>query len=149
MRATFHRLFNLGLIALPALLLVAVLYGLLTAGPEEDWLEQGRYVSLSPERYPAGSVTAFAFDDWRPPRPLGFFLVVDDHGRPLALFDRVGGCRLEWRSDAALFVDACRGRTYPLARVLAGDRAGGDLRYLPVTEAGGRWRVDLGPLLGR
>jgi hypothetical protein len=92
-------------------------------------------------------VTHFAFDEFRPPRPVGFFLVVAADGRPLAVFDRVGGCRLRWREGHRDLLDGCRGRTYALERVLGRDPFAGDLVYLPVERVGARLRVDLLPVL--
>lgn len=146
MSATYHGLLALGVVLLGVLLVLGAVWGMWTSAPR-DWLEGGRFVVLSADRYPPGSVAHFAFDEARPPRPVGFYLVVDAAGRALAIADRVGGCRLEWRGDRRRWVDPCRGRAFPLERVLAGDRFGGDLIYLEVRREGGRLRVDLAPLL--
>lgn len=146
MRATFHGLFSLGVVLLGVLLAAGTLWSMLTAAPR-DWLEAGRYVSLSAERHPPGSVTHYAFDEAQPPRPVGFYLAVGPDGRAVAVADRVAGCRLEWREGRRQWVDPCRGRAYPLSRVLAGEPFGGELTYLEVRREGGRLRVDLAPLL--
>lgn len=146
MRTTYRGLLSLGVVLLGLLLAVGTLWSLLTAAPG-DWLEAGRYVTLSAGRYPPGSVTHFAFDEARPPRSVGFYLVVDGGGRPLAIGDRVAGCRLEWRQERRVWVDPCRTREYPLERVLERDPFAGQLVYLEVVREGNRLRVDLAPLL--
>lgn len=145
-RFTYYSIFTVSLYVLGFLIIAGMLWSFWGLRGR-DWLVDGRYVELTRARYGAGSVTRFAFDEWRPPRPVGFFLLVDGDGTYLAVGDRPGGCVLTWQSAADRLVDPCRGTAYTWARLR--DEPPSDIGLLPVAHDDNILRVDLQPLLGK
>lgn len=141
---TYHKIFSAGLYILGGLIVVAMLWSFLS-DRSDDWLLQGRYVELTPDRYAAGSVTHFAFDEWRPPRPMGFFLLADADGTYMAVADRPFGCVLAWKASTQELTDPCRGLAFSRQRLLADPPA--EMQLLPVTLNGDKIRVDLQEIL--
>lgn len=121
-----------------------------------DWLVDGRYVELTESRYEAGTVEHFAFDEWKPPRSIGFYLFRHEDGTFTAVGDRPIGCVLVWQSDKDQLFDPCRGAKYPRAdlKAASGPEAGptpgtslSNLVFLPLESRGDQLLVDLMPLL--
>lgn len=143
-RVTYHNIFSIGLYFLVVLVLAAMLWSFLSSR-SSDWLVEGRYVDLTPERYQPGTVTHFAFDEWRPPRPMGFFLLAGRDGTYLAVADRPFGCVLVWQQVSDQLLDPCRGTAFPRERLLNDPPPG--LKMLPVLGDENLLRVDLKDLL--
>ena len=145
MRFTFYGLMSLGIVLLVVYFGGAPLLSTFTSPPDDDWLVDGRYVVLTPARYPAGSVTHFDFKAMDPPRNGGFYLISGDGGFA-AVYDRPG-CLLEYRKDRQDLYNPCTQRAYPVAGILDGTAQGPDLRLLSLVIEDGRLVIDVSPAL--
>lgn len=145
LRITFHTVFGAGVLLLGVLVVAGMIWSVIRYNPP-DWLSEGRYVELTADRYGPGAFEHFAFDEWDPPRPLGFFLLRGPDGAFLALSDRPGGCVMQWRSDRSELVDPCRGTAIPADRLWTNPPS--YFVMLPVDHQEDVLRVDLRPLLG-
>lgn len=90
-----------------------------------DWLTDGRYVELTLSRYEEGTIEHFAFDEWEPPRSIGFYLFRHEDGTFTAVGDRPTGCVLVWQGDKDQLFDPCRGTKFPRVSLKEASSFGG------------------------
>lgn len=145
MRVTFYSLFSVGFTLLLVYLGVPFVLSAMTSPVGDDWLVDGRYVTLTLSRYQPGSVTHFDFKELKPSRNAGFYLLVGSE-RVVAVHDRPG-CPLEYRRAADDLYNPCTQRAYPVEEVLAGTAVGDDLVYLPTERDGGELTIDVRGIL--